>query len=147
MMERCEEAVKIFNNGFNCAQAVLSVFADEFGLDRTIALRIAGGFGGGMGRQGLICGAVTGAMMVIGLKYGKILPEDNAAREKAYNTVMDFSNRFKAQYGSLTCRDLLGYDISKPEERELIHANKLTESICAPIINTTVKLLEQIINS
>lgn len=146
-MTKSDEAVNCFNNGFNCAQAILSVFADEFGLDRTTALRVAGGFGGGMGRQGLICGAVTGAMMVIGLKYGKISPEDNDARDRAYNAVLEFSKRFKELYGSLNCRDLLGYDIGTTEGREYIHANKLTETTCIPIVRSAVELVGQIINS
>jgi len=146
-MSRSDEALTLFGDGFNCAQAVLAVFADEFGLDRKTALRIAGGFGGGMGRQGLICGAVTGAMIVIGLKFGKVTPEDNEARDRAYNAVTEFSIRFKEKFGSLNCRDLLDFDISTPEGREYIHSHKIVENTCPLIVKTCVEIIEQIINS
>ncbi len=146
-MTKSDEALALFGDGFNCAQAVLAAFAKDFGLDKTTALRLGGGFGGGMGRQGLICGAVTGAMMVIGLKFGKVTPEDNAARDRAYNAVTDFSNRFKAQYGSLFCRDLIGCDISTPEGRKYIHSRNIVDKTCPPIVQSVVTMTEQIINS
>ena len=72
MSAKSEQAVRKFGKGFNCSQAVLSVYAEEFGLCRETALKIACGFGGGMGRMALTCGVVTGAFMVIGLKYGNV---------------------------------------------------------------------------
>jgi len=146
-MTKSDEALALFEGGFNCPQAILAAFADDFDLDETTALRLGGGFGGGMGRQGLICGAVTGAMMVIGLKFGKVTPEDNAARDRAYNAVTDFSNRFKAQYGSLFCRDLIGCDISTPEGRKYIHSRNIADEICPHILESAVEMVEQIINS
>ena len=69
-MSRVEQAVSCFKGGFNCSQAVLSTYAQDFGLDREAALKLAAGFGGGMGRMAGTCGAVTGAFMVLGLKHG-----------------------------------------------------------------------------
>ena len=69
-MSRVEQAVSCFQGGFNCSQAVLSTYAQDFGLDREAALKLAAGFGGGMGRMAGTCGAVTGAFMVLGLKHG-----------------------------------------------------------------------------
>jgi len=146
-MTKSDEALALFGDGFNCAQAVLAAFAKDFNLDETTALRLAGGLGGGMGRQGLICGAVTGAMLVIGLKFGKVATEDNAARDRAYNAVTEFSNRFKEKFGSLDCRNILGVDNSTTEGREYIHSHHLTDEICPPVVQSAVEIVEQIINS
>ncbi len=146
-MTRSDEALEIFGSGFNCAQAVLAAFAGDFDLDKTTALRLSGGLGGGMGRQGLICGAATGAMLVIGLQFGKVSAEDNAARDRAYNAVTEFSKRFTTKYGSLYCRDILGVDNSTPEGRDYIHSHHLTDEICPPIVQFTVETVEKIINS
>lgn len=146
-MTKSDEALALFGDGFNCAQAIVTAFANDFDLDETTALRIAGGLGGGMGRQGLICGIALGAMIVIGLKFGKVSPEDNDARDRAYNAVKEFSNRFTAKFGSLYCRDILGVDNSTPEGREYIHSNHITDKICPPILQSAVEMVEQIINS
>jgi len=146
-MTKSDEALALFEGGFNCPQAILAAFADDFDLDETTALRLGGGFGGGMGRQGLICGAVTGAMMVIGLKFGKVTPEDNAARDRSYNAVTEFSKRFTTKFGSLYCRDILGVDNSTPEGREYIHSHHITDEICPHILESAVEMVEQIINS
>jgi len=81
-MNKPECSVQRFFSGFNCAQAVFSTYSSEFGLEPELALRISSSFGGGMGYIGETCGAVTGAFMLIGLKYGKVKAEDNAAKEK-----------------------------------------------------------------
>jgi C_GCAxxG_C_C family probable redox protein len=81
-MTKADEAVALFQQGFTCSQAVLSVFAKDFGLDRDTALRISQGFGAGIARTDGICGALSGAIMVIGLRYGGISADDNAAKEK-----------------------------------------------------------------
>ena len=86
-MAKAEEAVALFQQGFNCSQAVLSVFAPDFGLDRDMARRISQGFGAGIARTDDICGALSGAIMVIGLRYGSIRADDTAAKEKTYAAV------------------------------------------------------------
>ena len=82
-MNQKEQAVACFAQTFNCAQAILSTYGLQLGLERELALRVAGAFGAGMGRMGETCGAVTGAFMLIGLKYGKTRPEDNERKERA----------------------------------------------------------------
>ena len=109
---RIETAVSRFAEGFNCSQAVFSAYAE--GLETETALKIASGFGGGMGRMAETCGAVTGAMMVLGLRFGAASP-DREAKELIYARIREFADRFKARNGSLDCRDLLGCDISTPE--------------------------------
>jgi C_GCAxxG_C_C family probable redox protein len=144
MSERSEKAVSCFEN-FNCAQSVLATCGPEMGLDRESALRVAGGFGGGMGRLGEVCGAVTGAFMVIGLKHGKGHPEDdeNETKEKAYALVCEFANRFRACYGSILCRELLGCDIGTPEGRAQAREKGLFSDFCPKLVQSAVEILEQ----
>lgn len=90
MMNNEEIAVSSFDSGSTCSQAILSTLGPRFGLNHELALCVAGAFGGGMARMGETCGAVTGALMVIGLCYGKVKPEDDEAKESTYR----FVNRF-----------------------------------------------------
>ena len=102
-MNRIEMVGSRFAEGYNCSQAVLSAYAPDLGLADETALKIAAGFGGGMGRMAETCGAVTGALMVLGLKYGATSPE-REAKERVYERVREFAKRFKARNGSLVCR-------------------------------------------
>lgn len=98
--EQAEKAERLFREGCNCAQAVFAAFADEFGLEGDLAKRIACGLGGGVGRMREVCGAVSAAAMVLGLRLG---PD----KMKAYPAIQDFCAKFKAETGSIVCRDLL----------------------------------------
>ena len=99
-MNRAEKAEALFTSGCNCSQAVFTAFADEFGLDEELAKRLACGLGGGVGRMREVCGAVSAAAMVIGMRLG---PD----KMKAYPVIQDFCAKFKAEAGSIVCRELL----------------------------------------
>ena len=99
-MSRVEKSEALFLDGCNCAQAVFAAFADEFGLDEALAKRLACGLGGGVGRMREVCGAVSAAAMVIGMRLG---PD----KIKAYPVIQDFCAKFKAETGSIVCRELL----------------------------------------
>jgi C_GCAxxG_C_C family probable redox protein len=144
MSERSEKAVACFED-FNCAQSVIATCGPELGLDRESALRVASGFGGGMGRLGEVCGAVTGAFMVIGLKHGKSSPEDDAneTKEKAYALVYDFADRFRACNGSILCRELLGCDVNTPEGSAQAREKGLFSNLCPKLVQSAVEILEQ----
>ncbi|MBN1889633.1 MAG: C_GCAxxG_C_C family protein [Thermoflexales bacterium] len=145
---RVERARECFAKGFNCAQAVISAYGPELGLEREMALRVAGAFGGGMGRMGHTCGAVSGAFMVIGLKYGKAHEDDDEAqtKEKAYALVREFTARFAARHGTITCNELLGCDISTPEgHRRASEMGLFTR--CPQFVQDAVEILELIINN
>ena len=94
-MEKAEQAVALFQQGFNCAQCVLSVFAPDFGIDRDTACRISQGFGAGIARSDDNCGSLAGAIMVIGLRYGGITADDVAAKEKPMRWSVSFCRNFK----------------------------------------------------
>ncbi len=144
-MNKVETALACFNERFACSQAVLSAFAADFGLDRDTALRLAGGFGGGMGRMGEVCGAVTGAFMVLGLKYGQARPDDIAAKEKSYAMVREFANRFKSRNGSILCRELMGCDLSTPEGMQYALNHKLFITTCVDMVRFATEILEEML--
>lgn len=96
-MNKVEQAVSSFKEGFSCSQAVFSTYSMELGLDRETALKVAAPFGVGMGRMGETCGAVTSAFMVLGLKYGRIKAEDEETKEKTYDLVREFVKRFESR--------------------------------------------------
>lgn len=146
MSVKPEQAVNIFKEGSNCSQAVISVYAEDFGLSRENALKIAHGFGGGMGRMTHTCGAVTGAFMVLGLKYGNADIHDKEARERIYGLVREFARRFENRNGSIVCRELLGCDISKPAGAAAAKENGLFTSVCPKMVGDAVEILEEMMN-
>jgi C_GCAxxG_C_C family probable redox protein len=139
-MSRAEDAVRVFDNDFNCCQAVFSVFAPDLGLDRDRALRIATPFGGGMGRLGEVCGAVTGAFMALGLKCGD--PDSNSgAKDRSYEAVRAFVERFSDLHGSIRCRELLGCDIEGMAEAK---ERNLFSTLCCDLVRDAVKIAEDL---
>lgn len=139
-------AVWYFNRGFCCSQAVLKTFAPRFEMSDEQASRLAAPFGSGMGRQGEVCGALSGALMVIGLRYGNSLSEDKIAKEKAYLHAAHFLEQFKARSQSIFCRDLLGLDLSQPDDFNKAHEQKAFERICPQYIQQAVEILLPILD-
>jgi C_GCAxxG_C_C family probable redox protein len=140
-MTRTETALSRFEEGFNCSQAVVSVFAGDLGLDEEAALRIAAGFGGGMGRMAETCGAVTGAIMVLGLRHGTATT-DRESKERTYQQVAEFVRRFKARNGTVICRELLGCDLSTPEGLQRAYDENLFTTLCPKFVQDAVEVLE-----
>ena len=103
-------AGELFMQGYNCSQSVVGAWAEEIGLDKNTALKIACGFGGGMGRLREVCGAVSGAVMILSWKYGYTDGTDQAAKAEMYKLIQAFAARFKEENGfdSIVCRELLG---------------------------------------
>lgn len=106
-MEHKNLAVELFNEGYNCAQAVMVAFCDLTGLQKDFAARIASPYGGGMGRMRQVCGAVSGMLMVTGLLYGYEDPKDTEGKRALYKLEQDLAGQFKAQTGSIICGELL----------------------------------------
>ncbi|HDQ72013.1 MAG TPA: C_GCAxxG_C_C family protein [Chloroflexi bacterium] len=140
-MKRRDRAVSYFDEGFSCAQAVLATFAPQFGLTTEQAMRVAGSFGSGMAGRGQTCGAVTGAMMVIGLQEGKTRGDDDAARDQCYAVVDAFVTRFEGRHGSIVCRELLGCDISTPEGMAHARENNLFDERCTTFVRDAADIL------
>jgi C_GCAxxG_C_C family probable redox protein len=137
-MTHKEKAMKIFDEISNCAQAVLGAYADDHGLTADQAMKVAACFSGGM-RKGEVCGAVSGALMVIGLKYGDGLDY----KATAYPKAAEFMDRFKEKNGSCVCRDILGCDISSEEGRLYARENGLFKDICPRMVGSAVDIMEE----
>ena len=143
-MTRSEKALELFASGFNCSQAVLTVFAPEFGLDEKLTLMLGTQFGGGA-RNGEMCGAVSGALMVLGLKYGHYEVGNTEQKSRAYAIATEYTRRFRELNGSIVCRDLLGYDLTKPEDSAYIKDKNLFGTICPEMIASAVTVLEGVL--
>lgn len=143
-MTKSEKALELFAKNFNCSQAVLTAFASDFGLDEKLALMLGTQFGGGA-RNGELCGAVSGALMVLGLKYGHYESENNEMKSRAYAIATEYTNRFREQNGSIVCRNLLGYDLTKPEDMACIKERNLFGNVCPKMIKSAVDMLESIL--
>src|SRR5512133_3896959 len=122
-------ATESFEQGFNCAQSVLSAFAPRHGLSQEHALKLSCAFVAGMTR-GETCGAVTGSLMVIGLAHGRSRPDDMAARAKTFALAQAFQDRFETLHGTCDCGELLGVDPTTPEGRQTARDRGLFETRC-----------------
>jgi C_GCAxxG_C_C family probable redox protein len=142
MNTKPEQAADTFKNGFNCAQAVFATYAEEFGIDRTEALKISCGFGAGMGRRQEVCGAVSGAILLIGCRHGKTIREDNAANELTYKLVRELSEKFIAKHGSISCKELLGCNLLTPEGQQFFKDNNFRDLKCALYVHDASELAE-----
>jgi len=142
-MTRADQAASYFANNLNCAQSVFGAFCEKYGLDTKTAFRIASGFGAGL-RKAEVCGAVSGAVMVIGLKYGQKGPEDLDAKKLCNEKTLEFMNAFREKYGEVTCRGILGCDISTPEGSQKAREDNLFKTICEQKVRESVKLLEEL---
>jgi C_GCAxxG_C_C family probable redox protein len=143
-MDTPDQARHDFEAGFNCAQSVLASFAPRYGLDRDMALRLGTPFGAGMARQGRTCGAVTGGLMAIGLRHGRVRTEDVEAKASAYALAQAFMMRFESAHGSLACRDLLGLDLANADADQLAEAEVLFVDRCPIFVQDVVRLLNDL---
>jgi C_GCAxxG_C_C family probable redox protein len=144
-MSKVENALSCFNGGFNCSQALLSAYSEDLGMSREEALKVSCAFGAGMSRMAETCGAVTGAFMVLGLKYGKFKADDDAAREKTYAMVNEFARRFKARNGTIVCKELLGADMSTPEGMKYSKEHKLAAKLCPGFVRDAAEIVEEML--
>jgi C_GCAxxG_C_C family probable redox protein len=145
-LTRAEETKKQFEKGYLCAPAVLSTYSEQLGLEKALALKIACGFGAGIGRMGRTCGAVTGAVMVIGLHHGQVNLVDEESRLRTYTLVKEFVNRFTELYGSIECRELIGYDLSDSAGLRLARESGVFQSKCPGFVYDSARILEDILH-
>ena len=130
---------------FTCSAAVFSAFSEELGLDGETAKKIACGFGGGISKTGNMCGAVSGAIMVIGLKYGKCLAGDDEATDRTRALTREFISEFSARNGSVNCTALLGYDLSNPEEYQKAAVSGIFMKKCPELVRDAADILDRIL--
>jgi len=138
-------AVQNFQSGFNCSQSVFSAFAPFLGLEVQEALKIATGFGAGIGYRGEVCGAVSGAYMAIGLKHGRWKAEDIIAKENTLSLMKELDTRFIARNGSLYCNKLLEGDISTSEGRKKIDDEHKFKTLCPRFVKDATEIAEKLL--
>lgn len=139
-----EKALEYFNRKFHCSQAILAAYADKCGLTEEQALKLGGCFGGGM-RRGEVCGACTGALMVLGALYGQSDEFALHDRELANRVNDEMMNRFSKEWGSYLCRDILECDISTEEGVQYARENNLFTELCPRVVASAADLLEGVI--
>ncbi len=144
-MSRADDAASLFTNGFSCSQSVCLAFAEDFGIDRETALKLSCALGGGMAHSGNTCGAVTGALMVIGMKYGRIRLDDLAAKDKTYTVANSFMAEFLRRNQSLNCTDLIGHNLSDPNALALAREKKLFHTLCVKYVRDAGEILEMVL--
>lgn len=137
-MSKIDEAVQLFEGKYMCSQAVFAVFSEELGLSREDAFKIGACFGSGM-RQAEVCGACTGALMALGLKYGE-------SKQKCDEVSDRFFEEFINENGSYICRDLIDCDISTPEGVKYARDNNLFRKICPLMVASAVDITEKIMD-
>ncbi len=139
-----ETAKERFLGGSSCSQSMFSSFAEYYGVDKEVAYRIASGFGGGVAHTGGLCGAVTGGLMALGLKYGKpraMTPEEKSVLDaKAH----EFMRRYKEKHNAIECKHLLGYNVGVPEEKAECMAKGVIKKRCPHFIQYAAEQLEEL---
>jgi len=142
-MTKLDHALDLFSRQFNCAQAILGAYGPSEGLEEEHCLKIAAPFGGGIARLAETCGAVTGALMVLGLRYGAATTSDPAAKAEMYTRAQVFVQRFKTRNGSVLCRDLLGFDIGTPEGWKQAQDRQTHMTVCPKLVRDAAEILDE----
>ena len=137
MSERTDRGTELFKSGFNCAQAVVGAFAGELGLDEKTAMKISAGFGGGVGRTGEICGALSGAAIVAGMLYGATEGGDAASKARTYEEIQRIIKLFKEKNTFVTCRELK----NPPSDGERVYNRRA----CMQLVEDAIAVTEQVI--
>ena len=144
-MDRVDRAVSRFNEGFNCCQAIVSVYGPELGLDDYLSLRLSSGFGVGIARLGDICGAISGGVLILGLKYGGSRSADSDDKNKLYSYIRKFIDLFEQKSGQILCNKLINIDISTLEGMNKARADGVFTNLCPNFVRTAAEILEKLI--
>lgn len=143
-----ERAYELFKEGYNCSQAVFGAFAEELGVDFDTAVKLASGFGGGIGRMREVCGTFTGLTMAASMIYGYNDPKDTETKTELYEKIRALADKFREENGSIICRELLGLQQAErsavPEERTSEYYKKRP---CAELCRYAAELLEEFIKN
>jgi C_GCAxxG_C_C family probable redox protein len=134
-----EKAVSSFKEGFICAESVLMAMQEFLGLEKNPAL--ATGFGAGIARRGSVCGAVTGGILAINLKYGRQKAEDKESIKQTYIRALEFYKKFEEKMGSAICYDIIKCDLTTEEGQKIFKEKNLLEEKCFKCVETSVNIL------
>ena len=148
MKMKSEVATEKFLYGYNCEQAILYAFGPDLGLEAETALKAATGLGAGMGRRGEVCGAVTGGILALGLRYGRGRQQDRSAKEETYQKTLELMARFEKRHGSCSCRVLLeGCDLRTAEGVQHFKEHDLLHKTCLRCVETVADVLAGIMDA
>jgi C_GCAxxG_C_C family probable redox protein len=143
-----ERALTHFSQGYNCAQSVLLAMFEYWSGKSDLIPKIATGFGGGMGSCGSVCGALTGGLMALGIRYAANEPPSSGSslekKTQTYERAQRLYKQFETQHGSVLCRELLGYDVSNHEEAEKMRKGRLHDDKCIAFVANTAEMLVQV---
>ncbi|KPK87296.1 MAG: hypothetical protein AMS27_03020 [Bacteroides sp. SM23_62_1] len=140
-----EIAIDTFKSGLNCAQSVLTAYSDNLNFDNHLALRMACGFGAGMGRLQETCGAVTGSFMVFGIFNCNKFSDNKDRKEKTYEMIQSFTDKFIAIHDTTNCKSLINCDLKTERGRQYAHDKRLFEIVCEKCILDSIKIIEELI--
>jgi C_GCAxxG_C_C family probable redox protein len=147
-MNKSDQAAEYFRSGFNCAQSVFTPFGREFGLSEEQCLKVSCAFGAGMGRMQHTCGAVTGALMALGLQFGKGMGDDNVKKLQTYEKSSFLIREFAERHGSAECLELLdGLRMSDPEDMKKIEALGLHNTRCTKYVRDAAEITEKLLGT
>jgi len=144
-MNRVAQAEQMFRDGYGCAQCVLAVYGPAHGLDRTTAMRIAAPFVGGISRTDSVCGAVSGALVVLGAARGHSNRDDETGATRIRELTQGFLRRYRERLGSTGCTDILGHDLSQPGVAERVEAEELSLEPCPGAVRAAAEILEELL--
>lgn len=142
-MSKIVQAKDAFGAGYNCAQSVAIAYSPGYGVPSATMARIATAFGGGVSRSDSICGAVSGALMILGLHLGTDNQPDSTAKAKTYALGEEFVAEFTKRYGSVQCTSLVGYNLSVAKERKAASESGAFQTICSKVVENACELLEE----
>ena len=146
-LEKKELAVSSFLRGYTCTQGLFLVYYEKVGIEYDLALKIGTAFGSGLGCMGETCGVVVGAIILIGVKYGQTKLEHQQAKDTTYYLVQEFLERFRSRNQFITCKKLIGCDLSTPEGAKLDRDNNISYTLCPKFIEDTIEILDEIFKS
>ncbi len=144
MSEQTAAAVKAIKEGMNCCQAIITSYGPSLGLTFDATVKLGSAFGGGLGRTGEVCGALTGATMVLGLKYGPLDAKNPKARDRVYALTQELLANFRRRRGEVTCRKLLNCDISSADGYAKAIDSGLLKNLCPLLVQDAAEILEGI---
>jgi len=141
-----KDLVARFIDGYSCSQTILTGYCSRYGVDETTAVKIAAGFGAGMQRS-KTCGAVTGAIMVLGLHFGNEDSVKSAGRKAVYQAINSFTEQFEQIHGTMDCKELLGCDVNTPEGAKAAAENNLFRTACPGFVKDAATIVDRIIET
>ncbi|MCK5725451.1 MAG: C_GCAxxG_C_C family protein [Thiotrichaceae bacterium] len=144
--KKVTNACAAFCDGHSCGQAILTTYAEQYNLEKEMAMKLTTGLAGGMGRMAKTCGTVTGSILVIGLAHSSGKTHDTVSKQATIHAVQKFSQQFEETFGSLECKSLLGHDISDAQGYQEAREANVFRDKCPHFVEGSVAILEDLLN-